>query len=676
MDLIDSTTITYGTLFLTSTVAFGPSPSILVNSLITIPILLYLTRPGQEKSDFLIAYGIVTVASFVAYLPTTLHMLPAVQSILLQLVFSFVSAGFVCLPLLAYRALQNTLVIKESENEETREASMRNRSRWLGIAGFPFLWMTGWLVFEQINPFGRQGSPTGSASTLPTFLHPILRHLGQPGLDFLAASWSVAIARIFTVISDNPSVASQMYNQQRQRTDERRRISLGRGIPGHKSVDLIGFEDESRAEGSLAPSPLEGSRVDQLADPQPRSRSSSHGYGTLTAMLGRRLSRAAQPAFLDLFDHAYRAFIGITLILTVVPGLFFPMMAPLSMSAPISKMTPISVGCVLPQAKTRHLADFIRETDQLAPYAKILLWPEQALHLRTEEERVQVFIQVHEVAARHGVWVGVGLGSPPRSNPVAEDDLEHPKRRNEIVLVGPHGVVGEYEKRRLVPIVESYGYMPGSETPPLWEIGLPPPRAIAKPDWAEKAPYVRDVPVMPLICLDSLHPSIASSPVRASGGNTDHSTAGSPSLILLSTSPPAAKSGSVASIVLDHAKDLAIQHGAQVLVCDGSGSEAVSGLVEVDGTVRYRQRGEGGFVVKSGVRYKQGRGSGWEVLGGLGVWGIFTMVMILGTGIELGSHKLRKAGSTVGWSSIKERLKKLWRKRRDREETARLIDTE
>jgi hypothetical protein len=471
-------------------------------------------------------------------------------------------------------------------------------------------------------------------------------------------------------------VASQIYNQQRQRTDERRRISLGRGIPGHKSVDLIGFEDESRAEGSLAPSPLEGSRVDQLADPQPRSRSSSHGYGTLTAMLGRRLSRAAQPAFLDLFDNTYRAFVGITLILTVVPGLFFPMMAPLSMSAPISKMTPISVGCVLPQTKTRHLADFIRETDQLAPYAKILLWPEQALHLRTEEERVQVLIQVHEVAARHGVWVGVGLGSPPRSNPVAEDDLEHPKRRNEIVLVGPQGVVGEYEKRRLVPIVESYGYLPGSETPPLWEIGLPPPRGIAKPDWTEKAPYVRDIPVMPLICLDSLHPSIASSPVRASGSIADHSPAGSPSLILLSTSPPAAKSGSVASIILDHAKDLAIQHGAQVLVCDGSGSEAISGLVEVDGTVRYRQRGEGGFVVKSGVRYKQGRRNGWDVLGGPGVWGIFTMVIVLGAGLELGSHKLRKAGPTVGWSSIKERLKKLWRKRGAREETARLIDTE
>jgi hypothetical protein len=158
MELIDPTTITYVALFLTSTVAFGPSPSVLVNSLITIPILLHITRPGQERSDFLIAYGIVTVASFVAYLPTTLYMLPAFQSTLLQIIFSLVSGGFVCLPLAAYRALGDALVHEHSEDEERREASKATQSRWFGIAGFPFLWMTGWLIFEQINPFGRQVS--------------------------------------------------------------------------------------------------------------------------------------------------------------------------------------------------------------------------------------------------------------------------------------------------------------------------------------------------------------------------------------------------------------------------------------------------------------------------------------------------------------------------------------
>ena len=471
-------------------------------------------------------------------------------------------------------------------------------------------------------------------------------------------------------------MTSQIYNSQRQREDERRRISLGRGIPGHKSVDLIGFEDESRAEGSLAPSSIGGSRVDQLADTQPSSRRSSHGYGTISAMLGRRLSRAAQPAFLDLFDNAYRAFVGLVLLMTIIPGIFLPIKAPLSMSAPISEMTPISVGCVLPQMKTRHLADFLQETDQLAPHAKVLLWPEQALHLRTEEERVQVLIQVHEIAARHGVWVGVGLGSPPKSIPTAEDDLERPKRRNEIVLVGPHGVVGEYEKRKLVPIVEAYGHMPGSDTSPLWSVALSHPRGVAKPDWADKTPYVRDVPIMPLICLDSLHPSISSSPAISSGGEGHQRIPKTPSLILLSTSPPAAKSGSVASVIIDHAKDLAIQHGAQVLVCDGSGSEAISGLVEVDGTVRYRQRGEGGFVVRSGVRYQHEWRSGWEVFGSFGIWGLITAMVAIGVGIDVILQRFKQAGPTTTWSGLKNGIKRLLGKRNVEGETQRLIDAE
>ena len=158
MDLIDSTTITYGTLFLTSTVAFGPSPSALVNSLITIPILLHITRPGQEKRDVVIAYGIITVASFVAYLPMTLYMLPSVQSVLLQTIFSLVSAGFICAPLVAYRSLQQALIPRQAEDGGTSDRPSQSRSPWLGIAGFPVIWMTSWLFFEQINPFGRQVS--------------------------------------------------------------------------------------------------------------------------------------------------------------------------------------------------------------------------------------------------------------------------------------------------------------------------------------------------------------------------------------------------------------------------------------------------------------------------------------------------------------------------------------
>lgn len=483
-------------------------------------------------------------------------------------------------------------------------------------------------------------------------------------------------------------MTSQIYTQQRQREDERRRVSLGRGIPGHKSVDLIGFEDESRAEGSLATSSLGGgSRVDQVLaeETQPSSRRSSHGYGTLSAMLGRRLSKAAQPAFLDLFDTAYRVFVVGVLLMTVLPGVIVPIKAPLSLSEPLERMTPISVGCVLPQSQSRHphqhltLDDYIRETEQLASHAKVLLWPEQALHLRTEQERQEVLREVQGVTARYGIWVGVGLGSPPRASPVEDndDDAESIKRRNELVLIGPHGTIGEYSKRALVPLVESYGHLPGSEAPPIWTIPLPPPRGVTKPDWAEGAPYERGVGVMPLICLDTLHPSISSSPALISDGGRHREVARTPALILLATSPP---SGAVPSMIVDHAKDLAVQRSAQVLICDGSGAEAISGLVEVDGTVRYRQRGEGGFVVKSGVPYGHGgdRRSGWEVLGSLGVWGIITAVVALGAIVELGSQSLGRADYNLrgGWSGLATRIKRALGKRGEDAESERLIDTE
>lgn len=404
-------------------------------------------------------------------------------------------------------------------------------------------------------------------------------------------------------------------------------------------------------------------------------------YGTFGALVGRKLLKAVEPAFGDLFDNPYRAFLGVTIGMTILPVLFLGIGSPLSLSAPVSQVTPISVGCVLPLDQPQHLDAMLKETEQLAPHAKVLLWPEQALHLRTNEERAYVFEEVERIAARHGVWVGVALGSPARSSPTQDDDLEKMKRRNELVLIGPHGVVGEYEKQKLVPFVESYGHMPGAEEPPLWTIDLPAPKGVKRPDWTDTAPYVRPVEVMPLICLDALHPSVSSAPVKRLG--TISTRKENPALILLSTSPPkTAREGSVAALLLDHAKSLAVQHDAQVLVCDGSGKEAVAGLVDTDGTVRYRQRGEGGFTIKTGVPYSRRRHrTGWEALGALGVWGCLVGLAASGVAIEyvaraFRSRDRRNEGGN-GWNlqDGMQRFKRaLGMKPRD-EETGRLIDT-
>ena len=160
--MTDIPTSTLSALFLSSLAAFGPHPSILVDSLITLPILLHLLRPGHSRITRLLAYAAVALGSLISYLPTTWGMLPPVQTIALQLVFSLISSAFVIIPLLGHRLLVDRLQVEETQDLDTPErqggGEKRSRSRWLESAGFPVLWMSSWLLFEQINPFGRQVS--------------------------------------------------------------------------------------------------------------------------------------------------------------------------------------------------------------------------------------------------------------------------------------------------------------------------------------------------------------------------------------------------------------------------------------------------------------------------------------------------------------------------------------
>lgn len=63
------------------------------------------------------------------------------------------------------------------------------------------------------------------------------------------------------------------------------------------------------------------------------------------------------------------------------------------------------------------------------------------------------------------------------------------KARNEVVLVGPHGVVGSYAKKSLFPsessggrfpvrismltiVIETHRYLKGKENPPVWTLNM------------------------------------------------------------------------------------------------------------------------------------------------------------------------------------------------------------
>jgi hypothetical protein len=167
--MIDFPIITWATLFLSSILALGPSPSILVSSFITVPLLIQLSRAqGEDRTKQVsIAYSLVLVASSLAYLPTTWRILPGFQSILLQLVFSIVSSGFVILPILSYQLLIERIQDEPRNLQSSqRRKEGRNSKRWMEIASFPVIWMTTWLIFEQINPFGRQVSSVAQLSNL------------------------------------------------------------------------------------------------------------------------------------------------------------------------------------------------------------------------------------------------------------------------------------------------------------------------------------------------------------------------------------------------------------------------------------------------------------------------------------------------------------------------------
>lgn len=134
-----------------------------------------------------------------------------------------------------------------------------------------------------------------------------------------------------------------------------------------------------------------------------------------------------------------------TLLLGIMYALLLvmPLPAPISLSTPISTMTPLSIGCVLPaRSHLSPIDNLVHASETLGPHAKLIVWPESALVLDGDEnERAEAIDKVHrEVSARYRVWVMMGLES------VVGD-----RRRNEAVLVGPDGLIGSYEKQKLVP---------------------------------------------------------------------------------------------------------------------------------------------------------------------------------------------------------------------------------
>ena len=138
------------------------------------------------------------------------------------------------------------------------------------------------------------------------------------------------------------------------------------------------------------------------------------------------------------------------LLLLAVPSYF---VHPLPLPPLSSSSTPITVGCVLPPPPkpndhTSTLDRFILESQRVVPSgAKIMLWPEGAVHFESPDERDKAISKVQQMIK--GPYVGISFVENAPSGWQGHSHTD--KKRIGLVLVGPDGPVFEYYKRNLVP---------------------------------------------------------------------------------------------------------------------------------------------------------------------------------------------------------------------------------
>jgi len=269
---------------------------------------------------------------------------------------------------------------------------------------------------------------------------------------------------------------------------------------------------------------------------------------------------STEPQLITATTSYHTHILSAVLLALTIPSFFSPALPILPWAA---SSTPLSIGCVLPHPSLpgdgiSALDRFIAESKQHTS-ARILLWPEGALRFESSVQREEALARVEKEIK--GPLVGVTFTEPvPR-----EAGWEHARKgkwRNGLVLVGPNGPVGEYYKRNLVPIAESFSLTESKREPELYELELHGTNKNKK--WTPAPPYDRTITLTAAICLDFSSPSIFSS------------LDARPSLIL---APAQTWHRDVSMAMWEQARARAEEAGSMVLFCDGGvqGASGVSG---------------------------------------------------------------------------------------------------
>jgi hypothetical protein len=283
----------------------------------------------------------------------------------------------------------------------------------------------------------------------------VLPYVGPVGLDILVGTAGHAISTTFE--HSRAKTSNELYLMRRLRH-----------LPSsYGSADESSLSSQSNADSANESSRSSRSDI-PLGSPGPR-RSST------------RPRSESGTFFQDENEHVYKGprklLGGLACLLGGLTA--FPSPTPHSLDAPVSEMTPLPVGCVIPSQSHPTLNETILALQQLGNRAQLLVLPETALVLRYPEDRADAVSRIQkDVCEQYGTHVMLSVESGGNKG----------KAKNEVLLVGLHGVNGAYVKTSLFPntstdgrrrgparlttVIETHRFSAGEETPPTWTLDV------------------------------------------------------------------------------------------------------------------------------------------------------------------------------------------------------------
>ncbi|CDO73465.1 hypothetical protein BN946_scf185013.g100 [Trametes cinnabarina] len=264
---------------------------------------------------------------------------------------------------------------------------------WTRATVFPAMWATTWAGVERCSPIGQLAtwSPVVNLGG-----YSWLRHVGgQVAINWVVAAWAVVLSDVVGAWVMGPVEDTNLA----------------------EASDLISIAREDDEDGVAPVSAV----LPAERTTSPRTRR--------TLLLAGVLVLLAAPSY----------------VATELPP---PVHAP--------DVTPFGVACAMPYAHKNgqpkgppSLADYVHESKILQSQAKIILWPESAVHFTAEGEREEAFEKMRPQIS-NGTYYGIGFEEVVHAD--SPDGVwKAGMRRNGLVLLGWEGVVYEYYKRHLVP---------------------------------------------------------------------------------------------------------------------------------------------------------------------------------------------------------------------------------